>query len=247
MNNWTGNTILITGGGTGIGLAFATRLLKDGNKVILVGRRKDVLEKAKQETPSFEYIVGDVGTEQGRQDLYQTAIAKYPALNVVINNAGIQRPVSIQTPGSDWKTVQSEIDINLGAPIHLSILFSSHLLKQPHAAIVNVTSGLSFVPYVNCPVYASTKAALHSFTWSLRTQYKNTNVKVIEIVPPAVDTDLQAAGLHKFGVNVDVFADSVYARLKNGEEEVGFGFAEESRLKFKDAFGATFEALNSRH
>ncbi|KAJ3257345.1 hypothetical protein HK103_004565 [Boothiomyces macroporosus] len=245
MNNWTGHTILITGGGTGIGLAFAKRLLQDGNKVILVGRRKDVLEKVKQETPAFEYIVGDVGSEQGRIDLYQAAITRFPTVNVIFNNAGIQRLVQIQNPGSDWKTVQSEIDINLSAPIHLSILFSDHLLKQPSAAIINVTSGLSFIPYVNCPVYASTKAALHSFTWSLRSQYKNTNVKIIEVVPPAVDTDLQAPGLHKFGVNVDVFADSVYGRLKNGEDEVGYGMAEESRVLFKDAFSHKFNALNN--
>ncbi|KAJ3319936.1 hypothetical protein HDV06_005835 [Boothiomyces sp. JEL0866] len=246
IQNWTGNTILITGGGSGIGLAFAKRMLKDGNKVILVGRRKQLLEHVKCENRGFEILVGDVSTEESRVQLVKTALERYPDVNIVINNAGIQRHVQVEKESQvSWKTTQSEVDINLNGPIHLSILFMDHLLKKPNAAIGFVTSGLAFVPHVTFPIYAATKSALHSYCWSLRDQLKNTNVKILEIAPPAIHTDLNPE-LAKIGMDLDVFCDSVYARLKNGEEEVGYGFSQNGLDSFKQAYLQPFEALNRR-
>ncbi|KAJ3075189.1 hypothetical protein HDU98_008915 [Podochytrium sp. JEL0797] len=218
----------------GIGLALAQRYHRDGHKVIIAGRRLDVLSKAAAETPGLEVLQGDVATEAGRVALILAAATRFPSLNVLVNNAGVQQRLNV-LDAADWKTVESEIQINLSAPIHLALLFIEHVKKHSleNAAIVNVTSGLAFLPYPACPVYAGTKSALHSFTWSLRHQLKGIGIKVIEIAPPAVDTDLQAPGLHKFGVNVDVFADSVYERVKNGEEEVGYGMSEHGLVGYR--------------
>jgi uncharacterized oxidoreductase len=161
---------------------------------------------------------------------------------------GIQRAVKLAdglTP--NWETISSEIEINLHAPIHLSLLFMPHLKTVQNPTIMTVTSGLSFVPYAKCPIYAPTKAALHSFTWALRHQLKEIGISVVEIIPPAVDTDLQAPGLHKFGMNVDVFADEVYGKLKAGEEEVAAGFAEMGRVAYRKQNEAIFENLNKGH
>ncbi|KAJ3311090.1 hypothetical protein HDV04_004404 [Boothiomyces sp. JEL0838] len=244
IKNWSGNTILITGGGSGIGLAFAKRMLNDGNRVILVGRRKQLLEHVKCENKGFEIIVGDVATEESRIQLAKTVIELYPDVNIIINNAGIQREIKMekesQTP---WKTTQSEVDINLCGPIHLSMLFMDHLMKKPNAAIGFVTSGLAFVPHVKFPIYAATKSALHSYCWSLREQLKPFNIKVLEIAPPAIHTDLNPE-LAKIGMDLQVFCDSVYARLKNGEEEVGYGFSQNGIDSFKQSYLGPFQSLN---
>lgn len=220
----TGNTILITGGASGIGLALATRFLERGNTVIISGRREHKLAEARSTNPEFRTIEADVATPEGRKKLAELAIAEFPDLNVVVNNAGIQRSIDLTQP-EDWKLTRSEIATNLDAPIHLSQLFYSHLSAKNSAAILNVTSGLSFVPLANVPVYCATKAALHSFTQSLRWQLKSTSIEVIEIAPPAVDTDLQAPGLHTFGINVDEFADAVFEGLEKGENEIAYGTA----------------------
>ncbi|EQC32206.1 hypothetical protein SDRG_09958 [Saprolegnia diclina VS20] len=124
------------------------------------------------------------------------------------------------------------------------MLLIPHLASKPFSALWTVTSGLSFAPLASVPIYSSTKAALHSFTWSLRHQLADTSVRVIEILPPAVDTDLQAPGLHTFGVNVDVFADSILERLSAGETEIGYGMAESSRVAFRSAFEIAFGNMN---
>src|SRR5205085_11261849 len=121
--------------------------------------------------------------------------------NVLVNNAGIQRRVDLGVSDEDWAVTAEEIRINVDAPIHLTRLFSGELSKRGNAVIINVTSGLSFVPLANVPVYSATKAALHSFTLSTRWQLRDKGIETIEIIPPAVDTDLQAPGLHTFGVN----------------------------------------------
>eukprot|EP00271_Cylindrocystis_brebissonii_P002902 TRINITY_DN13657_c0_g1_i1.p1 TRINITY_DN13657_c0_g1~~TRINITY_DN13657_c0_g1_i1.p1 ORF type:complete len:257 (+),score=39.05 TRINITY_DN13657_c0_g1_i1:583-1353(+) len=253
MNSPSGNTVVVTGGGSGIGLALAKRFLADGNTVVLVGRRTDVLEKVKASDPRFHILQGDVATAASRQKLFDDIIAQFPAINIIVNNAGIQRAVDLLSDSievSDWLKIESEIDINLHAPIHLSMLFSQYFVKNEtrNPVIMNVTSGLAFIPLTTVPVYSSTKAALHSFTWSLRHQMAaRSAVKVVEIVPPAVDTDLQAPGLHTFGVPVDEFADSVYARVRAGEEEVGYGMAEAGRLAYRKGVEPIFNGLNKMH
>jgi uncharacterized oxidoreductase len=241
----TGNTILITGGGSGIGLALAKRFASRGNQVVISGRRAEALAKAKHETPALEFLQADVSIEAGRQALVEEALARFPALNVLVNNAGIQnRPAPLLQP-QDWASHRTELATNLDAPLHLTMLLLPHLAKAPFGAVVNVTSGLAFAPYAIMPTYCLTKAALHSFTLSLRHQLRDTALDVVEIVPPAVNTDLGGPGLHTFGVDVDAFADSIFARLDKGETEVGYETSEVRRLASRQELDAYFAQMNA--
>jgi uncharacterized oxidoreductase len=232
------NTVLVTGGATGIGLALAERFLQGGSRVIICGRREDRLRDAARRHPSLHVHVCDVESAPERVALRDWAVTKYPDLNVLVNNAGIQRRTGLTD--NAWEGVHQEIAINLEAPIHLALLFAPHLAGRRDAAIVNITSGLAFVPLVIAPVYSATKAALHSFTLSLRHQLASTPVRVVEIIPPPVDTDLGGPGLHTFGVPVNEFADAVMARLGQGDVEIAYGMAEKvsqaSRTELDEAF-----------
>src|SRR6186997_3380203 len=161
------NTVLVTGGASGIGLALAVRFQAAGSSVIICGRRADKLAEAKAAHPALQTHVADVSTAAGRQDLVNWAVRNFPSLNVIVNNAGIQRRVKL-AENEPWEETHQELAANLEAPIHLSRLFIPHLRTQPRAAIMNVTSGLSFAPKADVPIYCATKAALHSFTLSLR-------------------------------------------------------------------------------
>jgi uncharacterized oxidoreductase len=224
------NTVLVTGGGTGIGLAMAEHFLKAGSEVIICGRRADALQAAKERFPRLHTLVADVATEAGRIALFEAAAREFPRLNVLVNNAGIQRRGPLTGGVDDWSAHQSEIAINLEAPIHLSMLFMPHLTQQERPAIINVSSGLAFAPLPIAAIYSATKAALHSFTLSLRVQAAKVGVEVIELVPPAVNTDLGSVGLHTHGVPLDEFAASVMKRIDAGELEVGFGTSESRRF-----------------
>jgi len=183
------NTILITGATSGIGLAFAEKLLEMGNTVIICGRREDRLRKIKDQYPNMITRICDVSDAKQRVALYEWAMESYPSLNVLINNAGIQL-VSDLTKPVILERVNAEIGINLVAPIHLSSLFAGQFSKLQNAAIINISSGLAFTPIAFLPVYCATKAAIHSITLSLRYQLRNTSVKVFEVIPPSVDTEL---------------------------------------------------------
>ncbi len=196
---FTANTVLVTGGGSGIGFALAERFIQAGSQVIICGRREYKLKEAQWKYPQMGIRVCDVAKPAERIALHNWATESYPRLNVLVNNAGIQQRIQLQEK-PDWETVREEVAINLEASIHLSILFIPHLLEQQKPAIINITSGLSFVPKANVPVYCATKAALHSFTLSLRHQLSATPIEVIEIIPPAVDTDLGGKGLHTFEI-----------------------------------------------
>ncbi len=234
------STVLITGGASGIGLAMAERFIKAGSRVIVCGRREEKLREAKEQHPEISTRVCDVSDETERVALFEWATKEFPALNVLVNNAGIQRRVKL-TEREEWARTRQEIAINLDAPLHLSALFIPHLLRQQHPAIINVTSGLAFSPLARVPVYSATKAALHSYTLSLRRQLAETPVQVVEIIPPAVNTDLGGVGLHTFGVPLDEFADSTMKRLARGDLEIAYGFAEAtsraSRAELDEIFG----------
>jgi uncharacterized oxidoreductase len=242
--NLSGNTIMVTGGASGIGLALAKRFLERKNKVIVCGRREDKLSEARTTLPGLITHACDVGEARSREDLVRWTIDQFPDVNVLINNAGIQRRVAL-TETEDWDKTRSEIAINLDAPIHLTQLFYPHFAEKESAAILNVTSGLSFMPLANVPVYCATKAALHSFTLSLRWQLRDTHLKVIEIIPPAVDTDLQAPGLHTFGVNVDEFADHVFVELETGSIEIAYGSAQAASQASRETLDAIYQNMNS--
>lgn len=241
----TGQTLLITGGASGIGLALAERFLAAGNTVILCGRRRDKLEEAKAKHPAFHIRVSDVAEPAQREALCDWVVKEFPALNVIVNNAGIQQRIDMRKP-RPWETLRSELAINLDAPIHLAGLFLPHLLAKPQAAIVNVTSGLSFSPLANVPVYSATKAALHSFTLSLRHQLAGTPVEVVEIIPPAVDTDLGGPGLHTFGAPLKDFTDGIWEQLQAGKSEAPYGFAAQAAGAGREQLDAIFARMNPR-
>ena len=239
------NTVLITGGASGIGLALAERFIQAGSEVIVCGRRESVLAQAKQNVPALHTVACDVSNSAERKALFARVTREFPNLNVLINNAGIQRRISL-LEAEPWEQTRQEIAINLEAPIHLSQLFSSHLQGQPKAAIINVTSGLSFAPMAGAPVYCSTKAALHSFTQSLRHQLSETPIEVIEIIPPAVNTDLGGPGLHTFGEPLDEFADAMMKGLEEGTPEIAYGSAQKSSRASREELDAMFARMNQR-
>lgn len=183
------NTILITGGTSGIGLAFAEKFMAEGNTVIICGRREERLKTLIEKHSQLITRTCDVSNAQDREALAKWVLENHPEVNVLMNNAGVQLLTDMTTP-VDLNRIQNEIETNVIAPIHLTSLFAPHLATKSEAAIINISSGLAFVPLAFMPVYCATKAAVHSLTISLRHQLKNTSVKVFEIAPPAVDTEL---------------------------------------------------------
>ena len=240
----TARTVLVTGGASGIGLALASRFLRAGSRVVVCGRREHALEEARASHPGLETRVCDVADPSARVQLARWAVATLPALDVLVNNAGIQRrvPAAALEP---WHETAAEIAVNLEAPIHLCRLLVPHLRDRPYAAIVNVTSGLAFAPLALAPVYSATKAALRSFTLSLRHDLAGTPIEVIEVIPPPVDTDLGGTGLHTFGVSVDAFADGVMERLAQGATEIPYGHAERISRASRDELDAHFARMNA--
>ena len=236
-------TVLITGGGSGIGLGLARRLHDAGSRVIVCGRRADRLREVEAAYPGIVTRVCDLADEADRRSLVAWAVAEHPTLDMLVNNAGIQRRVDLAAE-KDASGTRAEIAINLEAPIRLCSLAIPHLRRRPSAAIVNVTSGLAFTPLAGVPVYCATKAAFHSFTLSLRKQLEGTGIEVIEIVPPAVDTDLGGPGLHKFGESVDALLDFVMPRLAGGELEIAYGFAQQSSRASREELDRIFERMN---
>lgn len=242
------NTVLITGGGSGIGLALAERFLTAGSNVIICGRRARKLEEARSQHPALHTRVCDLADPAARVALVEWIKGEFPRLNVLINNAGIQRrDFNVAQPKPEsWDRTHEELAINMEAPIHLTELFTPHLQKQPQSAIINVTSGLAFVPIAAMPLYCATKAALRSFTLSLRHQLAPVGVQVIEIIPPAVNTDLGGPGLHTFGAPLNEFADNVFTRLGRGEMEIAYGFAQQSSQASRVELDQMFERMNQR-
>lgn len=183
----TGNTLLVTGGGSGIGRALAEAFLALGNEVIIAGRRESVLKQVAEANPDLHYAVLDTSSPDDIQRVTGELIARYPNLNAVIHCAGIMRSESLRCGTTE---LDATVATNLLGPIRLDGLLLPHFLKQPHAAIVTVSSGLAFVPLALTPSYCATKAAVHSYSQSLRYQLKDTQVKVHELVPPYVQTEL---------------------------------------------------------
>ena len=189
----TGNTILITGGGTGIGRGLAEAFHRLGNKVIIAGRRQQVLDDTVAANPGMASATLNIEDAAAIRSFAQKLTADFPTLNVVIHNAGIMRPENLLAQSADAADAEATITTNLLGPIRLTAALLPDFLKQPHATIMTVSSGLAFIPRAFTPTYNATKAAIHSYTQALRFQLKSTNVEVIELVPPYVQTELMGS------------------------------------------------------
>ena len=187
--NIGGNTILITGGGSGIGRALAEAFHKVGNQVVIAGRRETLLHEVTAANPGMEALLLDIQDKDDIAAFARQAVESFPALNVVIHNAGIMRSEAVAA-GDFLATAEDTVTTNLLGPIRLTAALLPHLLKQERAAILTVSSGLAFVPLATTPTYSATKAAIHSWSMALREQLKATSVEVIEIAPPYVQTEL---------------------------------------------------------
>ena len=188
--NLTGNTILITGGGSGIGRGLAEALHKLGNQIVISGRRKEALRETTEANHGMRAIPVDMESPNSIHFLANEVVAEFPALNVVINNAGIMRAENLLDQQADLADAEAIVSTNLLGPIRLTAALLPHLQRQARAALINVSSGLAFVPLALTPTYCATKAAIHSYTQSLRHQLRGTPVEVIELIPPYVATHL---------------------------------------------------------
>lgn len=239
--NLSNNKILITGGASGIGLGLTERFIQENNTVIVCGRRESVLNEVKAKFPSVITKVCDLSLEEERIELYKWISENHPDLNVLINNAGIQKWVSVTDAGF-YESMKSEITTNIEAPLHLTSLFIELKSLQ---TVMNVTSGLAFSPFAKVPVYSATKAFFRSFTISLRHLLKAKNIEVIEIIPPALNTDLGGVGLHDAHPSVSSFIESIFEQLKEGRTELTFGTSETRLNASVPELKASFEALHS--
>lgn len=186
----TNNTILITGGTSGFGLEFATRLLALGNTVIITGRNQSKLDSTKTKLPGIHTFQSDVSDPNAIITLFKKVTSQFPALNILINNAGEMRKISLHDTSMELENITREIEINLMGPIRMVQQFLPHLKNQKSAAILNVTSGIAIAPFPVSPIYGAAKSGLRSYTQSLRVQLKKSHVKVFELIAPAAKTPL---------------------------------------------------------
>jgi len=234
------NKILITGGATGIGLGLTERFMQENNTVIICGRRASALQEAAKKFPTVITKQCDLGNVEEREKLFQWIAKNHPDLNVLVNNAGIQQWMSIDDDNF-YSRADEEITTNIEAPIHLTSLFIK--LKSLNT-IINVTSGLSFVPLTKTPVYSATKAFFHSFTLSLRYLLKPKGIEVIELIPPALNTDLGGKGLHDQAPPVSDFIKTIFEQLQQGKTELTFGFSEAMAKASQEDLQKAFARMN---
>ncbi|SFM63440.1 uncharacterized oxidoreductase [Chitinophaga sp. YR627] len=187
------STILITGGTNGIGLEFAKQLLEKGANVIVTGRNIENLIKTKEQFPEIHTIQCDIDNPDEIRSLHQQILKEFPDLNIIINNAGIMHSVRPEDVNMELEKVTAEIETNFSGTVRMIHQFLPHLMAKNASAIVNVTSGLAFIPFTISPIYCGTKAGVHVYTQALRLQLRGSNVKVFEVAPPKTDKPLQTA------------------------------------------------------
>jgi uncharacterized oxidoreductase len=222
-------TILITGGTSGIGLELARQLLPRGNTIIITGRSQEKLDAAQHSLPGVHIFKSDVSDPTAISALHDQLLAQFPSLDTLINNAGIMRNLNLNQDRA-LDDVTREIDINLSGPVRMVQQFLPHLKTRANALIVNVSSGLAFIPMPISPVYCAAKAALHSFTKSLRVQLAGTGVTVVELAPPGVETPLfrgefAAEMQGQKGMDVTVLAKHAIAGIEAGKLEIRPGLS----------------------
>ena len=244
-----GNTVLITGGATGIGFSLAEAFVKAGNQVVVCGRRETKLRDAKTKLPQVHTRVCDLSKNDERRLLYEWARSNFNEVNILVNNAGIQRMIDLKKGINELSAGEDEIEVNLKACVHLSALFIPSFLKKKEAAIINVSSGLCFVPIAIMPVYCATKAAIHSFTQSLRHQLRDTSIRVFEVIPPTVDTELDKEargqrGQEDRGIPPVEVAKATMKALESNQFEVLVGMAENLRTGARTNPEQVFQNMN---
>ncbi|WP_428374426.1 SDR family oxidoreductase [Lichenicoccus sp.] len=236
------NTVLITGGASGIGLALATRLVQSGNVVIACGRDQGRLDAARATCPGLRTIQADVATDAGCRSLVACVTQDFPKLDILVNNAGLLHLNDLRG-ATLTRELEAEFAVNLLAPVALANLLLPTLLRQPEAAIVNVTTGYVFLPSARAATYSATKAGLHAMTQALRFDLRGTRVRVIEVMPPAVDT---AMARHYGGAKLAPaqVADRIVRALQRGDEEVVIGVSRLGRLLARVAPATGFGLMN---
>jgi short-subunit dehydrogenase involved in D-alanine esterification of teichoic acids len=217
-----GNVIFITGGSAGIGLSIAEALLGLQNKVIICGRDEQKLAHARKAHPDLHTLKCDITNDKDVQQAFQEITAEYKGLNILINNAGIQYNYNLYDSHATPERVQQEIDTNFSSLVKLSTLFLPTLMSQPEAAIVNVSSALGIVPKIRGAIYSATKAAVHSFSMVLRWQLANSSVKVFELFPPMVDTEM-TQGRSGDKMSPEVVASQLILAMKQNRYEIPVG------------------------
>jgi len=218
----TDRTILITGGSAGIGLAFALKFLELGNKVIVTGRRQAALDELKAKYPKLHTIQSDVAEPAQIAFLAKRVKAGYPKLDLLMNNAGIMLSKNLKFPATDLDGLMAEVNINVGGVIRMTSAFID-ILTANRGTVINVSSALAFVPLPSAPIYSATKAAVHSYTQSLRFQLEETGVEVIDLMPPAVKTDLTAELSEGEGITLmttDELIKQSFAGFEAGKLEI---------------------------
>jgi uncharacterized oxidoreductase len=245
--NLSGNTILITGGGSGIGRGLAEAFHALGNQVVIAGRRKQALDQTTAANPGIKSISLDIENPAAIRAFAAKVAVEFPSLNVLVNNAGIMRREKFLAQQHDLADAEAIVAINLLGPIRLTAALLPLLLKQPRSTIVNVSSGLAFLPLALTPTYCATKAAIHSYSLSLRYQLRATTTEVIELIPPYVATDLMDGASDPRAMPLDAFIAEVMTILNSRptppeicvENVKGLRFAAES-----GKFDAIFQGLN---
>jgi len=249
--NITGNTILITGGGSGIGRALAEALHARGNQVVITGRRESALKAVVEANPGMAWAALDVADPAAIRAFAAQVVSDHPALNVVINNAGIMLAEDLKAEPFDLDVVETTITTNLLGPIRLTAALLPHLRAQAASTVITVTSGLAFIPLAATPTYNATKAAIHSWTQSLRHQLADTSVEVLELAPPAVATDLMPGHAENpASMPLADYTAEVIGLIERGETPRGEILVERVKpLRFAEVNGyeAVFERLNGAH
>lgn len=241
-----GSTALITGGGTGIGLALGRALVRAGAKLLMCGRREAPLRAAADEFPGLAWKLADVGDPASRAELARWAVETAPDLDVLVNNAGILRRIAL-IDGPAALEGADELAVNLAGPIHLTAALLPHLRTRPRAAVVNIGSVLGVVPLAEAPIYSASKAALHVFTQGLRHQLRDTSVRVFEVIPPSVDSEPNAnvtGADRKRLIPPEAVADATVRALRNDRYEVTVGAASFLRAGSRVAPGLFFSMVN---
>jgi uncharacterized oxidoreductase len=238
----SGNTVLITGGSSGIGLALAETFFNEGNEVVICGRTRATLDLVQKRLPGINIIVANVSSPAGREVLTNEIANRFPKLNVLINNAGIYSVSDFKDPGY-MANLEAEIATNLVAPTALIHQLLNILEQQSEATIINVTTGYVFLPSAQASSYSATKSGLRVITQGLRFKLRNTRIRVVEVIPPVVDTQMNS-GKKASMMTPAVFAQKVFKALVNGQDEIAIGISKIARIISRIAPKYGFRKLN---